>query len=238
MATVDHNLARLSPEAAQAAAEAAPTPEVTPDRFERIEFEFEYDVPDEYLSQSMSKKLKAKWTYSGPKTLYVFVKTDTYKLEGKFHYHDGDDGHLLNVPEGEVKIAIDPTKEPLVASIVYNDLDYGTLPHTEEALPNGKTYGAPIPTPPDHCYDVNEIEWDPIKEEFKKPLALLNPHIDWEGIKAARNNMLKWSDMKVRTCNPAEVEAWEAFRQELRDIPKVWQGISPWKVQFPQQPSA
>jgi hypothetical protein len=231
-------LGNLSPEEAAAAAAAAPTPEAQKDRFERIEVEFEYAVPDEYLSQSMSNGLKAKWTYSGPKVLYVFVKKDTLKLEGKFHYHDGDDGDLLPVPEGEVKIAIDPTKEPLVASIVYNDLDYGTLPHTEEKLPNGKTYGAPIPTPPDHCYEVDEIEWDPVAEKFKPLTVLKDPHIDWAGIKRARDSMLKWSDMKVRTCNPAEVPAWEQFRKDLRDLPEVWKGIDPWKVQFPQQPSA
>jgi hypothetical protein len=236
----DKNLAlgSLSPEDAQTAAEAHVGEAATPERFERITFEFEYAVPDEYLSQSMSKGLKAKWTYSGPKTLYVFVKQDTHKLEGKFHYHDGDDGHLIPTPPGEVKIAIDPTKEPLVASIIYNDLDYGTLPHTEEALPNGKTYGAPIPTPPDHCYEISEIEWDPVAGKFKPLTVLKDPHMTWDGIKASRNNQLKWSDMKVRTCNPAEVKAWEDFRQELRDLPTVWKGIDAWKVQFPQQPSA
>jgi hypothetical protein len=31
-------------------------------------------------------------------------------------------------------------------------------------------------------------------------------------------------------------EAWKIYRQQLRDMPKDFAGIDPWKIVFPQQP--
>ena len=34
---------------------------------------FQYDLPDEYLSNESTLGLKAEWTYEGPEKIWVFV---------------------------------------------------------------------------------------------------------------------------------------------------------------------
>jgi len=202
----------------------------------RIEKTFTYDIADQYLYQTNTLKRTAQWTYIGPRYLWIFVDSQTKKIIGGFHYLESDNGENVPTPVGQIKVKIDADVNPDIASLVHNELNYGALPHTVENLPDGSTYGHPDPIPPDHTYELTEITYDPVTQTFVKPYPWKKPHMTWEELKIWRNNMLKATDQRSRTCQPEKVPAWEEYRQKLRDIPAVFAGIDPWKVPFPKEP--
>jgi len=206
-------------------------PEIT-----RIEKTFTYDIADAYLYQTNNLKKTAEWTYTGPQFIWIFVDNSTNKISSRFHYTERDNGHDVPTPEGMTKVMIDADKDPILASLIHSEYTYGDLPHTEEILPEGVTYGHPDPIPPDHTYELIDIEYDPAAGEFKKPYPWKKPHMDWESIIIARDDLLKASDLKYNTANEADKPAWEAYRQKLRDLPTTFEGIDPWKVPFPVEP--
>ena len=114
---------------------------------------------------------------------------------------------------------------------------YGDLPHTVENLPDGVTYGHPDPIPPDHTYELTDIQYNVETQQWVKPFPWKKPHVDWEELKQARNDMLKASDTKlVMATSDEERAAWEVYRQKLRDLTTTFDGVDPWKVMFPQAP--
>jgi hypothetical protein len=203
----------------------------------RVEVTFSYNLPDEYLHQTDVLKKTAEWTYKGPEHLYIFVDKATNKISSRFHYTLRDDGHLVPCPEDMTKVELDAKINPDIASLIHNEYVYGDLPHTVENLPDGTTYGVPIPVPPDHCYELTEIVYDPVKNEFVKPYAWKQPHMDWETLLGARNALLKGSDVPYANAEGTEKEAWATYRQKLRDVPTTFAGIDPWKITWPVQPS-
>ena len=63
--------------------------------------------------------------------------------------------------------------------------------------------------------------------------------MDWETLKSVRDGMLLASDKKiVVSTDDTEKAAWETYRQKLRDLPRIFAGIDPWKVPFPAEPGA
>ena len=203
-----------------------------------VEVTFTYDIPDAYLYQTNDLKKTATWTYLGYDKMWVYADKTTGKIVGKFHHHEGDNGADVPHPEHMYKIFIDANVNPLMASMFHSDYVYGELPHTEEALPDDTWYGHPDPIPPDHTYELTEIVWDPVAQDFVKPLPWKKPHVTWDDLKIWRTNQLANSDMIVRTCAPQDRAAWEVYRQKLRDLPKTFAGVDPWKVSFPVQPGA
>ena len=198
---------------------------------------FTYDIADQYLYQTNNLKKTAEWTYTGPDKLWIFVDKSTMKIHSRFHYTERDNGHDVHCPVEQIKVLVDANVNPCLASLIHNELDYGTLPHTVENLPENTTYGHPIPIPPDHTYELIEIEYDQATGEFKKPYPWKKPHITWDELKASRRAMLEASDSKIRTCPPDQIPAWEAYRQKLRDLPTTFAGVDPWKVIFPAEPN-
>lgn len=208
-------------------------PEIT-----RTEKTFTYDMPDAYLYQTNDLKKTGEWTYRGPDKLWIFIDNNTKKIISRFHYTELDNGADVPTPEGQTKVLVNANEEPLIASLIHNEVDYGTLPQTVEELPDGNTYGHPDPQVPDHTYELSEIQYDVETGKFLKPLPWKQPHVSWDDLRQWRNQQLSISDAKIRTCRPELVSAWEEYRQKLRDLPTLMEGVDPWKVIFPDAPDA
>ena len=202
----------------------------------RIEKTFTYNLPDEYLHQTDSLKKTAEWTYTGPDKLWIFVNKETGKITSRFHYTERDNGAEVPTPEEFIKVLVDVEKDPIIASLIHSEQIYGEMEHTVEVLPDGSTYGVPIPVPPDHTYELTDIEYDSVAGKFKKPYPWKKPHMDWESLTNVRNGMLKSSDSSYNTASAEMKPKWEEYRQKLRDLPKTFEGVDPWKVPFPPEP--
>lgn len=204
----------------------------------QIEKTFTYDIADAYLYQTNTLKKTAEWTYRGPRYIWVFVDTSTNKIMSRFHYTERDNGAEVPTPEGQIKVLVDADIDPIIASCIHNEDVYGDLPHTTEVLPDGSTYGHPNPIPPDHTYELTEIEYNAATGKFVKPYPWKKPHMTWEALTEVRNGMLESSDQKYASANDSDKAAWETYRQGLRDITTTFAGIDPWKVPFPLEPNA
>jgi len=200
---------------------------------------FTYDIADAYLHQTNSLKRTAQWTYKGPRYLWTFVDLSTNKIMSRFHYTERDNGADVPTPPGQLKVMIDAAVLPEIASCIHNEINYGDLPQTTETLPDGSTYGHSNPIPPDHTYELTEIQYNSTTGQFIKPYPWKKAHMDWETLKATRNSMLSASDKKIiMSTDAAEKADWETYRQKLRDLPRIFAGIDPWKVPFPAEPGA
>jgi hypothetical protein len=197
---------------------------------------FTYDIADAYLHQTSSLRRTAQWTYKGPRYFWIFVDVATNKISGRFHYTEKDNGADVPTPANQIKVMVDAAVDPEIASCLYNEIDYGALPQTVESLPDGTTYGHSDPIPPDHTYELTEIHYNPTTGKFVKPYPWKKPHMDWETLKSVRTAMLSASDAKIATATEAEKAEWETYRQKLRDLPRTFAGIDPWKVLFPTEP--
>lgn len=197
---------------------------------------FTYPVPDKYLYQTDTLKRTCEWTYTGPDKVWVFVDNHTNKISSRFHYTEKDNGHDVPTPIGMTKVMIDANVNPELISLFHNEIDYGTLPQTVEQLPEGTTYGHPVNVPPDHTYELTEIEYNPTTGQFVKPYPWKKPHMDWEMLKKVRESGLAASDRQLRLATPEQIPAWEEYRQKLRDLPATFAGVDPWKVIFPEEP--
>lgn len=199
---------------------------------------FTYPIPDAYLYQTDTLKKTAEWTYIGPDKVWIFIDNSTNKVSSRFHYTERDNGHDVPTPEGMTKVLVDANVDPIMISLIHNETDYGSLPHTVEQLPDGTTYGHPVNIPPDHTYELTEIMYNTATGQFVKPYAWKQPHVDWATLKKVRESALMSSDRKMRLALPEEVSAWEEYRQKLRDLPDTFAGVDPWKVIFPSEPYA
>lgn len=206
-------------------------PEIT-----RTEKTFTYDLPDAYLYLTNDLGKTGQWTYKGPDKLWIFIDNQTKKVISRFHYTEQDNGADVPTPIGQTKVLVDANVEPLLASIIHNEYDYSQLPQHTETLPDGNTYSHPDPQSPDHTYEITEIEYDIEKQEFIKPLPWKKPHVSWDDLKKWRNQQLDLSDAKIRSCRVEMIPAWEEYRQKLRDLPSLMEGVDPWKVIFPDAP--
>ena len=202
----------------------------------RIEKTFTYDLPDEYLHQTNTLKKTAEWTYTGPDKLWIFVNKETGKINSRFHYTERDNGADVPTPEEFIKVLVDAEKDPLIASLFHVEVIYGEMEHTVEHLPNDTTYGVPIPVPPDHTYEMTEIEYDADTGKFKKPYPWKKPHITWEQLIEVRDNILKSTDSVYRAASDEMKPKWAEYRQLMRDLPTTFDGVDPWKVTFPAEP--
>ena len=65
---------------------------------------------------------------------------------------------------------------------------------------------------------------------------LLETWNSWENVRAVRNKLLEDTDMKKLLPEGEEYDAWEAYRQELRDLPQKYDGKEPHTVPHPDSP--
>ena len=198
---------------------------------------FSYELPDDYLHQSNDKKLVGNYVYEGPDKIWVFVNNETGKLASGLHYTERDDGDLVPTPEGQTKVCVTAEKDPVIITMIVNPLNLSETTK-KETLPDGSIYERPDPTPPDHTYELMECIYDIKNQKWIEPFPWKKPHMDWETLKLARNNLLRDADLIIRNnmLSNEEAEAIESYKQKLRDLPDTFAGIDPWKVPFPDMP--
>jgi|688.fasta_scaffold161764_2 hypothetical protein len=207
----------------------------------KITHTFTYDLPDDYLAQTNILGKVATWTYNGPDKIWIFLDKETNKIVGNFLTED-DKGGEIPVPLDQYRIEIDPTVDPIIATLVGADElpDYATLEQYTEELPCGNTYTRPLCPPPDHTYELLDITYDVENSTFVTPLPWKQPHITWDGIRQWRNHLLDGSDYNELPDMPAAVLSnWVAYRQGLRDLPQTYGAssgstippVDPWKIQ-------
>lgn len=199
---------------------------------------FTYDLPDEYLYQTRTLGKTGDWTWNGPDKIWVFVRKDTNRIKSRNYLTERDDGDIIVVGDDEYKVMIDCKTDPLMASMFDTiGIDYGMLPHSEETLPDGSIYSRPTTPAPDHTYELLEIEYNPTTGTFIKPYPWKRPHMTWARLRVTRDSLLGACDSKISADMPQEMkDAWMEYRQKLRDLPNVFEGVDPWKVPFPEEP--
>lgn len=198
---------------------------------------FRYDIADDYLAQTNNLGKQASWTYKGPDKIWVFVSKETLKLASNRWLTAEEDGETYPTPLDEIKVEIDCDKDPLLAAMFHagqeeERTDYTKLPQYVEQLPCGGTYVRPLDPPPDHTYELLDLEYDLVKGEFKKPYPWKKPHVTWDDIRELRNRLLEDLDHRVYNDTPDSLKAKvEEYKQALRDWPQTYYGLDPWKVQ-------
>jgi len=207
----------------------------------KIDQTFQYDVPDDYLSQVRTLGKTGTWTYNGYDKIWVFFKKSDNKYGGRF-LTEGEDGATYPTPLDMYKIEIDCATNPLLCTLFGADevKDYDLLDQYTETLPDGTTYTRVHTPPPDHTYELNDITYNPETGWFDEPLPWKKPHMDWEKLRNWRLSKLEESDNRVVDDMPADIKAqWEEYRQKLRDLPQVHGAAhsgeepttEPWKIQ-------
>ena len=232
----------------------------------KLNIKMTYPVPDKYLSQSMKAGNTATLDYLGPDTIWVQVYKDgdnkgkwnanpiktNYLDDGDIENYDGDDQsdaiRALPVPLDAERIEIDCKKNPHLCAIwtkpetVGDDTpNYDNLPQVEDKLDGVVYYRRPAngSLPPDNVYNRFETRWDFKKKEWD--LVLMNPKDfgmpeSWEEIRAVRNLMLENTDQKTMLPDGPEKDAWETYRQKLRDIPQDYADVEVHTVPHPDSP--
>ena len=227
----------------------------------KLNIKMTYPVPDEYLSQSMAAGNTATLDYLGPDTIWVDVfKDGEYKgkwthLPIKTNYLD--DGDLegededqtvaieaLPVPLDSKRIKIDCTKDTHICSLFAQPHctgdargSYDKLPQVQDKLADGTVYyerPRNDSIPPDHVWNRDECTYDFDTKEWD--LVLLKTWTSWEEIRAGRNIMLDESDVKTLLPDGPEKDRWEAWRQELRDVPQTYAAAKPHTIPTPVSP--
>ena len=184
---------------------------------------FTYDCPDDYLSLERTQGKTGTWTYDGPDKIWVLVGKEDLRIHS--YKDDEEDGADYPTPLDMYKVLVDCNQDPLLATLCGADQirDYNLLDQVEITNPDGTTYTRPQVPPPDHTYEVADIEYNPTTGSFVKPYPWKKPHMDWNKIREWRNKWLQVTDEKEQPDMPASLQqAWADYRQSLRDLPQVW----------------
>jgi hypothetical protein len=76
----------------------------------------------------------------------------------------------------------------------------------------------------------------PTKASLESGLVQAQDDFDWQGVRRERDSLLSGSDHILMPDYPLEDKSdWEAYRQELRDIPQDFDDAE--DVEWPEQPS-
>lgn len=221
-----------------------------------IEVDFTYDMPDKYLYDTNELGLTADFTYVGPAKFWCYVTRDTgyvipsYDQEAydgtpeqaeRWHQQGGNDA---------AAILVDARKEPLLGALLWMKVDQADYPQTEftrtDIDPSDTTVyysRATIPVP-DHTYEVSEIQYDFVAEEWKKPFPWKKPHMTFENLDAAAASLISEATDAIATYteqgNTDMVAKMTAFKEDLESIPTKFPRDTwdPWMIPFPQDPRA
>jgi len=211
---------------------------------------FEYDLPDEYLSQTNNLKLKGTWTYEGPEKIYVFCdkNTNKIKLDSSYRVHNDDttqeehDNYLDILSGVELYHApIEFENDPLLLAALTTEPLASDLPQKEYRLtPDGEVfYSRPDPTTPSHTIELSEVEYDPEKKEWKKPFSWKKPHITTEQFERSYNNILTTSEeVDTSSFTKTQKTKWNTYLSEFKNLPEKFKDYweTPWMVPFPIDP--
>jgi hypothetical protein len=181
---------------------------------------FQYNLPDDYLSNESTLGLKAEWTYTGPEKIWVFVDYKTNKLLARESYREYNES--------------DPEKQ-------YEELEEYTGLNSYPVLVT--FYARPDPTVPDHTIEVQDCEYDPKLKKWKKPYPWKIPHITRPEFEFNHKIILE-DALAIRErydeneWTEDQREKWDAFIAEMENVPvkfAAWLD-RPWMVPFPNDP--
>jgi len=221
-----------------------------------IEIDFTYNMPDKYLYDTNNLGLTADFTYVGPAKFWCYVdrKTNcilpTYDVEAYTGEPEQADRLTSQGGLSEAAILVDARSEPLLATLLWMDIDQADYPQTEftreDIDPSDNTVyysRATIPVP-DHTYEVSEIKYDFVANEWVKPFPWKKPHMTYEQLDAAAQSMVTDAIASITTYteqgNSDMVTKMTAYKEDLENIvtrfPRdTW---DPWMIPFPQDPRA
>jgi hypothetical protein len=212
---------------------------------EKITFEFEYNLPDEFLHQTDDLKLTAVGTYNGPEFLWVFVDKETGKLDYQSYYlyHDKHkekqsiEHAKLKGGRRHLPVLVTAKENPIIASFFMN-IDYDNLPKKQYTKDNTVYYSRPDPVPPIETYEVTEIYYDLDRKQWKNPLPWKTPHITAEMFDHARQSIIQGveDDLKNSEISSELKTKLQQFLVELQAIPVKFNGCDPWTIPFPIDP--
>lgn len=212
---------------------------------EKITFEFEYNLPDEFLHQTDNLKLTAKYAYTGPEFLWVFVDKETGKLDYQSYYLDHDKHNekqsiehaKLKGGQQRLPILVTAKENPIIASF-YMNIDYDTLPQKQYTKDKTVYYSRPDPVPPIETYEVTEIYYDLARNQWKDLLPWKTPHITAEMIEHARLSIIQGveDNLKNDDINIDLKTKLQQFLLELQAIPVKFNDCDPWTIPFPVDP--
>jgi len=213
--------------------------------------QFQYDLPDDYLSYETTLGLKADWTYTGPEKVWVFVDKETNKLirqEGFIEYLDDIDCEFQLVAMerraglGSYVVLLDFENDPLLLAAVavpppdMKDMEVKNYYHHE----TGEwIYARPNPTTPCHTIEIGECEYDFEQKEWKKPYPWKKPHLNREDYIIGYKNQLEFLQ-KLDTSNFSEKqkELWQKFMPEYENLLVKYERYldTPWMIRGPEIP--
>jgi|AntAceMinimDraft_11_1070367.scaffolds.fasta_scaffold03112_6 hypothetical protein len=211
-----------------------------------ITFDFEYDMPDEYLYQTADKGLTATWTYVGPEKIWITVDRLTGQLEysSGWHADNGTDAqadfmHTL-AGRGRKALLIDAREEPLIAAIFVDTTDQSTLPQKEYKLKGDDTvyYSRSEITTPEHTYEVADITYNLEINQWNTPFPWKKAHVTMEQLDIVRNSILVSVAADIanpETSTELKVQL-EAYHVELGATVEKFAGWDAWQIPFPTDP--
>jgi hypothetical protein len=213
--------------------------------------QFQYDLPDDYLSSETTLGLKADWTYTGPDKIWVFVDKKTNKLireEGFIEYCDEIDYEKQfsamdrRAGLGSYTVIIEFEKDPLLIAAIavpppeMKDMEVKNYYHHE----TGEwIYARPNPTTPCHTIEIGDCEYDLEKKEWKKPYPWKKPHRSRDEYVNGYNNKLAY-EQKIDTSkfSKKQKELWQLYLSESeRHLIKFERYLdTPWMIKEPENP--
>lgn len=209
-----------------------------------------YNLPDDYLSLSATKKMQAEWTYSGPEKVWVFVQygtnlllwTESFKayaedISEEKQYEQWDVYTGLN----SYPVLINIHDHPILMSILCHDpYDIETLPQKEYKLPGSDVvfYKRPEPTPPFMTYEIAGLTYDPVSKKFSD-IPFKSPHVTRESYLAVTNDIIA-NEESVNTSKFTlkQRTLWNEYLTEAKNITTLYADYldTPWVIPFPKNP--
>ena len=203
-----------------------------------ITVNFTYKVPNGKNNPNVEDFTIETWTYTGPEKLWVFVDKETLKLEPMGYLTEETDGKTYNPLPTHLKVEVNAGKNPLVATIVAQPLNYELLATVRTAsvvLPDGNTVLEDVNPPPQDVYKYDGITYAPGADSWS--YKWVDEEVTWDDIKLLRDTLLTASDNRVKFDIPDSIkQPWIDYRQALRDMPTVWADYEAWQVRVPTPP--
>lgn len=213
--------------------------------------QFQYDLPDDYLSYETTLGLKADWTYTGPDKVWVFVDKKTNKLirnEGAHPYSDEVkyEKQLFAMERcggvNSYPVLVEFENDPLLIAAIavpppeMKDMEVKNYYHHE----TGEwIYARPNPTTPCHTIEIGDCEYDLDKKEWKKPYPWKVPHLNREDYINGYNARVEF-EKKINTSDFTEGQrkAWEEYLCEYESLLVKFEKYldTPWMIKEPENP--
>jgi hypothetical protein len=215
---------------------------------------FQYDLPDEYLSNESTLGLKAEWTYDGPEKIWVFVDYKTNKLLARESFREYDEVEperqyeMLEEYTGlnSYPVLITFDDDPLLLAAIAQIAPFmKDLPTKKYFHPETKElfYERPHPTVPDHTIEVADCEYDPTLKRWKKPYPWKIPHIVRAEFEFHHKVIVEDAlQIKERydenNWTKDQRKQWDEYIAKMQEVPTKFAAWldTPWMVPFPDDP--